>query len=112
MAETHIIVKNGRFAQRATRFARQESWLLDGKIPANTICPFRAICSMTDKCNHAGYRHNVAYSCGSARAYDLTSTKGRDHKVCQHPDPIPEPKKTKEPSHDSSFEQFKSFSCR
>jgi len=112
MAETRLVVKNGKFTNNAVRITRHESWLVDGKIPANTICPFRIVCTMTRICSHQGYRHNVPFSCGSARAYDLTETRGRDHRICQHPDPIPEPKKTKEPSHDSTFEQFKSFSCR
>jgi alcohol dehydrogenase class IV len=55
-----------------------DSRLKAGKIPANTVCPFRAGCAFaqdTDAhhsmCHHQGEDHPIEYSCGAARAFDL-----------------------------------------
>lgn len=47
--------------------------LTEGKIPANTVCPFKSQCpSATDKtCGHTGEAHNVPYSCGFARLFNI-----------------------------------------
>lgn len=47
--------------------------LVNGRIPANTICPFRSECEIAEggACNHQGIRHNVTFSCASARGFEL-----------------------------------------
>jgi hypothetical protein len=47
--------------------------LVNGKIPANTVCPYRARCPFAEKgtCHHKGVDHNCAFSCGAARAYAI-----------------------------------------
>ena len=47
--------------------------LVNGRIPANTICPFRKECSVAAQgtCHHLGEQHKVAFSCGMARAFEL-----------------------------------------
>lgn len=49
------------------------SLLTDGRIPPHTICPFREMCAIAreDKCYHHGVDHNVPFSCGAARAFDI-----------------------------------------
>ena len=49
------------------------SLLLNGKIPAHTICPFRQGCIHVETCVHTGYNHTNDFSCGLARAYDATT---------------------------------------
>lgn len=52
--------------------------LVDGKIPAGTICPFRDKCELANNpvsCGHKGEQHNTDYSCGAARGFDLLSDK-------------------------------------
>lgn len=51
--------------------ANTPSKLIDGNIPANTICPFRDGCGFVVSCHHKGIAHEVAFSCASARAADL-----------------------------------------
>ncbi len=53
-----------------------KDWLVNGKVPANSVCPFRAICGMAKSgdCKHTGTAHNVPFSCGAARAYNMTQT--------------------------------------
>ncbi len=55
--------------------ANKASLLKDGKIPANTVCPFRVRCDYADRneCYHFGYNHSEAFSCGTARAFDITT---------------------------------------
>lgn len=46
--------------------------LVNGKIPAFEICPFKDECPMAEtSCHHKGTEHNVPFSCGAARAFDL-----------------------------------------
>lgn len=47
--------------------------LVNGRIPANTVCPFRDSCneSKNGNCGHTGLLHNVPYSCGYARLFNL-----------------------------------------
>lgn len=49
------------------------SMLVEGKIPAHTVCPFRERCEIAQggACNHLGQKHNVAFSCAAARGFDL-----------------------------------------
>ena len=55
----------------------EESLLIDGKIPARTICPFRVKCdsALADACPHLGYNHEKAFSCAIARSFDMTDSK-------------------------------------
>lgn len=43
--------------------------LVDGSIPRNTECPYKQMCDFS--CQHQGINHDVPYSCGSARAYEI-----------------------------------------
>lgn len=47
--------------------------LTEGKIPAATVCPFRADCveARNETCGHKGVEHTVPYSCGLARLFDI-----------------------------------------
>lgn len=46
--------------------------LVGGKIPALTDCPYKDECPMAQtSCHHKGKEHNVPFSCGAARAFDL-----------------------------------------
>lgn len=47
--------------------------LVNGKIPAKTVCPYRDRCiyAKANTCGHLGVGHTVEYSCGAARAYKL-----------------------------------------
>lgn len=53
--------------------ASKASLLVDGKIPAGHVCPFRINCStaLRDECKHFGHSHVNSYSCGVARAFDI-----------------------------------------
>lgn len=57
------------------------SHLVAGKIPANTECPFLAECGMSERCHHLGKEHPVAFSCATARAYDMVKDLGTEMKV-------------------------------
>lgn len=47
--------------------------LVNGKIPAKTVCFFREECPYSkNSCGHLGLGHTVEYSCGAARAFNLT----------------------------------------
>lgn len=50
--------------------------LVNGQIPAKTVCPFRESCtfSMNSYCDHKGLDHEVAYSCGTAKGIAITGT--------------------------------------
>lgn len=47
--------------------------LVDGKIPANTECPFEQRCEIKAEgaCSHTGVLHSVAFSCAAARSFEL-----------------------------------------
>lgn len=47
--------------------------LVDGKIPANTKCPYAAICSIKAEgaCRHLGIAHTVPFSCAVARGFQI-----------------------------------------
>ena len=47
--------------------------LVAGKIPAATVCPYRAKCSSATNgtCGHQSLLHTVAYSCGYARLFKI-----------------------------------------
>jgi hypothetical protein len=47
--------------------------LTNGRIPAFTACPFKATCSTLreGKCHHRDTEHPVAFSCATARGFDL-----------------------------------------
>lgn len=47
------------------------SKLVNGCIPAHTICPFKASCGLAMSCHHMGLDHTIEFSCASARAGDL-----------------------------------------
>lgn len=47
--------------------------LVEGKIPPHTECPFAKECEIKSmgKCWHKGVEHNVYFSCGAARGFDI-----------------------------------------
>lgn len=47
--------------------------LVNGKIPAKTVCPYRDGCKYAKNgtCGHLGVGHTVAYSCGTARLFKI-----------------------------------------
>lgn len=47
--------------------------LVDGKIPANTACPYRVDCPSAQSftCGHKGGDHPVPFSCGYARLFEI-----------------------------------------
>ena len=47
--------------------------LVNGKIPAQTVCPFRIACpeALSNQCSHKGVEHTVPFSCGYARAFEI-----------------------------------------
>lgn len=47
--------------------------LVNGKIPRNSVCPFRKQCgqAIAGDCAHNGLTHDVPFSCGAARAFAL-----------------------------------------
>ncbi len=51
--------------------------LVDGRIPKNTECPFAARCEIkkVGDCKHLGKDHNVAFSCATARLFDILQKK-------------------------------------
>lgn len=52
------------------------SKLVNGRIPPRTECSFRSECrfARTHTCNHKGKEHNVEFSCGAARWFDLAKS--------------------------------------
>lgn len=48
--------------------------LVNGKIPAHTVCPFRSECRMAQEnhCHHQGVDHKNEFSCAVARAFEMT----------------------------------------
>jgi hypothetical protein len=57
------------------------SQLVAGKIPAQTECPFLVECGMSERCHHQGKEHPVAFSCATARAYDMIKEAGSNLRV-------------------------------
>lgn len=51
-----------------------DSLLSKGRIPARTVCPWRDQCmtAAAGKCRHKGLAHKNKFSCGLARAFDMT----------------------------------------
>ena len=45
--------------------------LVDGCIPPYTECPYKSKCVMVNNCYHLGRKHNVAFSCGFARTFEV-----------------------------------------
>lgn len=45
----------------------------DGRISANTECPFRSKCEIAaaNRCHHLSAEHSVPFSCATARGFDL-----------------------------------------
>jgi hypothetical protein len=54
--------------------------LIDGRIPARTPCPFKAACPSIGPgaCLHKGTEHAVPFSCGFARAFDLSEKYNKE----------------------------------
>jgi len=48
--------------------------LVNGLIPAFTDCPYRKECGTYGKefCFQTGIKHKTSYSCGMARAFDIS----------------------------------------
>lgn len=57
------------------------SKLVEGKIPANTVCPFLSECSMTSQCHHQGKNHSVPFSCAAARGFDIILGSQKNYKA-------------------------------
>lgn len=57
------------------RFHDQRPELVDGKIPAHMVCPYRRECPYAagelGSCGHQGISHAVPYSCGTARMFKI-----------------------------------------
>jgi hypothetical protein len=49
--------------------------LVDGNIPANTVCPFKFECKLAPTCHHMGKDHSVSYSCACARLHEMFGDK-------------------------------------
>ena len=47
--------------------------IVNGKIPAGQVCPYRDQClsARDERCNHMAVEHLVPYSCGTARMFQL-----------------------------------------
>ena len=56
--------------------------LENGKIPAYTPCPFRGECGSAKLglCHHFGEYHRVAFSCGTARLFDMLESYNQERK--------------------------------
>lgn len=54
----------------------ENSKLSYGRIPPRTVCPWRDNCmtASVGKCNHKGLAHKNRFSCGLARAFDMTDS--------------------------------------
>jgi len=60
--------------EQLLKHAQPKRVLINGCIPAYTECPFKDKCRPT-RCHHKGKKHEVPFSCGFARAYDLIESK-------------------------------------
>lgn len=60
----------------ANNAQHSKDWLVEGKIPAKSVCPFRVICTSAKEgsCGHSGHEHAVPFSCGTARWYNMDKT--------------------------------------
>jgi hypothetical protein len=47
------------------------SKLVEGLIPSFKECPFKSECPLVSTCHHKGKFHDVGFSCGAARAFDM-----------------------------------------
>ena len=67
--ESHVNhIKDGLLNDKT----HSESWLdSNDHVPANSVCPFRIICTMRESCRHTGIDQLYPYSCSTARAYNL-----------------------------------------
>ena len=43
----------------------------DGCIPAHTKCPWWDECGLKEMCHHQGVKHDVPFSCGLARGWEM-----------------------------------------
>lgn len=52
--------------------------LVQGKIPAYTVCFWRSQCpsAQNNTCHHKGINHAVPFSCGFARAFKIFQVTG------------------------------------
>ena len=52
--------------------------LVDGLIPAHTVCPYDGECliACVGNCRHKGSDHSIPYSCASARAFKIIKEVG------------------------------------
>ena len=71
--ESHVNrIKDGLLNDKT----HSESWLdSNDHVPANSVCPFRIICTMRKSCRHTGIDQLYPYSCSTARAYNLHKDK-------------------------------------
>lgn len=51
-----------------------------GKIPLGQFCPYKDQCHIAEAgaCNHGGPAHQVEFSCGAARAFDMCATPEKE----------------------------------
>lgn len=54
--------------------------LINGKIPANTKCPFWDECGLKGTCHHKGENHDVPFSCGIARGFEIVKECKKNQK--------------------------------
>ena len=56
------------------KYVKKEVQLVNGRIPAGQECPFTSTCFIKaeNMCEHEGISRVVAFSCGAARAYDIS----------------------------------------
>jgi hypothetical protein len=45
--------------------------LVNGKIPANTECPWKTKCGLVQGCHHKGINHDIPFSCAAARGFEI-----------------------------------------
>lgn len=60
--------------------------LVNGRIPANTECPFKEGCIYSDQhigeslCKHEGEEHEAVFSCATARSLEiLAEVESKEH---------------------------------
>lgn len=48
-------------------------WIIDGRIPPRTECPYRSECPIASagECRHRGIDHDVYFSCATARLFEI-----------------------------------------
>ena len=65
------------------RIGKMGRLLVNGKIPARTICPFRDKCviAATGECVHRGEEHQWEFSCGAARGFEIVRMRDNNEEL-------------------------------